>query len=133
MASVVLQQAVAQALAAPPTWVDVGSDLLRMVFALGFVCALAWLTLRFAASRGLGKKERGNRLEVIERLSLDAQRSLLIVRVDQRRLLIGVGAGAAPQLVTELDGNGLPFGNVADVSTEELARVRDAVRRDATH
>lgn len=142
MGTVVLQQAVAHVVAfqqtaggAPgsPSWLEYAGDLLRMVFALGFVCVIAWITLRFAASRGLGTNARGKRLEVIERLTLDPQRSLLIVRVDQRRLLIGIGAGAAPQLMTELDASGGPSTGVADVSAEELARVRDAVRRDATH
>lgn len=133
MGAVVLQQAVSHAVSGSPSWVELAGDLLRMLFALGFVCAVAWLVLRFAASRGLGKNARGKRLEVIERLSIDPQRSLLIVRVDQRRLLIGVGSGAAPQLVTELDSAGAPFGSVSDVSTDELAAARDAVRRDATH
>ena len=134
MLTVVLQQAVAQAAERSPQWLDHASELLRMIFALGFVCVLAWLVLRFAASRGIGvgKASKGTKLEVIERLALDSQRGLVIVRVEQRKLLIGVGSGAAPQLITELDGNAASFAASLDAS-DALEQIHDAIRRDATH
>lgn len=134
MGTVMLQQAVVfQQAVSAPSWVELVSDVLRTAFALSFVCALAWIALRFAASRGLGKNTKSARLELVERLALDAQRSLVIVRVEQRRLLIGVGTGAAPQLVAELDGNGASVAATSVLSTDEMTRIQDAVRRDATH
>jgi flagellar biosynthetic protein FliO len=128
MGTVVLQQAVSTS----ASWLELASDLLRTVFMLGAVCALAWFVLRAAAARGLGKASRSARMEVIERLALDAQRSVYLVRVEQRRLVIGVGHGAAPQLLTELDAKSVTDGDVAAVATE-LDLVHAASRRDATH
>lgn len=122
-----------QAVSSAPTWVAHVSDLLRTTLALGFVCVLAWLVLRFVAARGLGKVAAQTRLQVIERLSLDAQRSLVIVRVEQRRLLIGLGAGAAPQLIAELDGDARGISSVLASSHDELVRAQPAQKSDATH
>lgn len=135
MGTVVLQQAVAvQHAAGAPSWLELGSDVLRTAFALGFVCALAWVALRFLAARGLGKTPRQSpRMELVERLPLDAQRSLVIVRVEQRRLLVGVGPGASPSFVTELESSHAPLSTSSGLSSEELDRIHDAVRRDATH
>ena len=71
--------------------------LLSTTVALAFVCALAVGALRLLGPRRLQAK----RLRVVERLPLDARRSLYVVEVDGRQLLLGAGDGPLT-LVTEL-------------------------------
>jgi len=40
------------------------------------------------------------RIEVLDRLSLGGKKSLLLIAVEGRRLLVGVGEGAAPSIST---------------------------------
>jgi flagellar biogenesis protein FliO len=127
--AVALQQAVSLA----PAWTQYASDLLRTAFALGFVCLLAWVALRWLATRGVGKASGHKRLEVLERLNLDAQRSLWLVRVDRRRLLIGVGTGAAPQLLAELDADVRGAEVSGTVVSADVAAIQGAHKSDATH
>lgn len=81
---------------------DYLSGLLQALAALGVVAAFAFLVLRFGALRAaLGP--RGQRLSVEDRLRLDARSQLLIVRVEQRRLLIATHTEGAARLLAELD------------------------------
>jgi flagellar biogenesis protein FliO len=80
---------------------DYLSGLLQALAALGVVAAFAFLVLRFGALRAaLGP--RGQRLNVEDRLRLDARNQLLIVRVEQRRLLIATHSEGAARLLAEL-------------------------------
>jgi flagellar biogenesis protein FliO len=80
---------------------DYLSGLLQALAALGVVAAFAFLVLRFGALRGaLGP--RGQRLSIEDRLRLDARSQLLIVRVEQRRLLIATHTEGAARLLAEL-------------------------------
>ena len=76
-----------------------GAYLLSTTLALAVVCALAVGLLK-----ALGRKrpEAGARLRVIERLPLEARRSLYLVEAGGRHLLVGVGDGAMTTLA-ELD------------------------------
>jgi flagellar protein FliO/FliZ len=78
---------------------DMGAYLLSTTLALAVVCALAVGLLK-----ALGRKrpEAGARLRVIERLPLEARRSLYLVEAGGRHLLVGVGDGAMTTLA-ELD------------------------------
>ncbi len=80
--------------------------LLQSILALGAVCILAWVVLRWSAQRGLGKS-RG-RMRVIEKLPLEARRSLYLIEVGDRVLLIGTGDGASPALIAELNPESVP-------------------------
>lgn len=84
-----------------------GAALLQGIISLGAVCILAWVLLRFGARRGLGTSG-GQRIKVLERAPLDARRSLYIVEVGEKCLLLGTGDGGGPQLITELDPATLP-------------------------
>ena len=82
---------------------------LRVLLALAGVCTLALVVLRWLARRGVGRAGApGARVQVVERVGLDAQRALYLVRVsahgsaEGRLLLIGTGPGAAPALIAEL-------------------------------
>ncbi|MCA9528566.1 MAG: flagellar biosynthetic protein FliO [Myxococcales bacterium] len=83
-----------------------GLALVQSAVALVAVCLLAWVLLRWAARLGWGRAPRGGRVEVLERVPLDARRSLFVVRAGHRTLLVGVGDGAAPSLLGELDAAG---------------------------
>lgn len=80
---------------------DYLSGLLQALAALGVVAAFAFVALRLGALRG-ALSARGQRLSVEDRLRLDARSQLLIVRVEQRRLLIATHADGAARLLTEL-------------------------------
>lgn len=82
-----------------------GIALLQTVLALAAVCVLAWVVLRWSAKRGIGG---GRRVKVLERVPLDARRSLYLVKIGDRVLLLGGGDGAAPSLLAELTEGDLP-------------------------
>ncbi|MFK7999032.1 MAG: flagellar biosynthetic protein FliO [Polyangiales bacterium] len=84
-----------------------GAALLQGIISLGAVCILAWVLLRFGARRGLGTGG-GQRIKVLERANLDARRSLYIVEVGEKCLLLGAGDTGGPELITELDASTLP-------------------------
>jgi flagellar protein FliO/FliZ len=71
--------------------------LLSTTVALGFVCALAVVVLRLLGPQRM----RGGDMRVVEKLPLDARRSLYLVEVGGRRLLLGAGEGPLT-LLTEL-------------------------------
>lgn len=85
-----------------------GMALLQSLLALGAVCLLAWVLLRWLGRRGFGRPPQGSRIRVIERTPLDGQRALYLVRVGDRLWLVGAGEGASPSLVAELDPADLP-------------------------
>ncbi len=63
----------------------------RSMLMLAVVLGLAWLTL----SKGMGKlverANAGKRVKVIERIALDARRSLFLVELDGKEILLGGG------------------------------------------
>jgi len=79
---------------------DYGDQLVRMVWALGTLLAVfalaAWLLPRLLKRRPLSP--RSGRMELVETLRLDARRSLHLVRVDGRTILIGAGEGGLVRL-----------------------------------
>lgn len=84
-----------------------GWALLQAAISLLGVCILAWLVLRWASRRGFGVGKRGTRMEVLERLPLDPRRSLHLVRVGEKVLVIGTGDGA-PTVLSEMALDELP-------------------------
>jgi flagellar biosynthetic protein FliO len=100
-----------------------GVALLQSLLALAAVCILAWVVLRWSAKAGLGGAG-GRHLEVLERLALDHRRGLVLVRAGKRVLVLGVGEGAAPTLLTELDPGDVPVDRAAKVSFLEVLKGR---------
>ena len=84
-----------------------GVALLQTLLALGAVCILAWVVLRWGARRGLGLGS-GRKIQVLERVALDPRRALYLVKVGEKVLLIGAGDGAAPAVLSEIDPATLP-------------------------
>jgi flagellar biosynthetic protein FliO len=83
-------------------------SLAQSAVALVAVCFLAWFVLRWGARRGLGGVGRRGSIRVLERVPLDARRSLVLVQVGKRTLLLGTGDGAAPSVLRELDPGEAP-------------------------
>ena len=81
-------------------------SLLQTLLALAAVCILAWVVLRWGARRGFGFGQ--GRVRVLERVPLDARRSLYLIEIGERVLLIGAGEGAAPAVLAELGKDELP-------------------------
>ena len=97
-----------------------GVALLQTLLSLGAVCLLAWVALRWASKRGFGFGARGQRVKVLERVTLDPRRSLYLVEVAGKVLLLGAGDGSSPTLLAELDPDALP----EDRGSEALLRRR---------
>jgi flagellar protein FliO/FliZ len=92
----------AKDLPAPSGIGDLVGQLLKMVLMLGVVVALAYLTL----SKGLGKlverQSLGKRVKVVERVALDQKRSLYLVDVDGKQMLLGASDGGVV-LIKDVD------------------------------
>lgn len=85
-----------------------GVALLQTLLALAAVCVLAWVVLRWGARRGLGLGASRGQVRVLERISLEPRRSLYLVKVGTRVLLIGAGEGGSPAVLAELDPSEVP-------------------------
>ncbi len=73
----------------PPGTTGFGVQLFRSVLALVGVCVTAWLVLRWMARRGYGAAGGVRNLRVIERVALDARKSMYIVEAGSRVFLVG--------------------------------------------
>lgn len=81
---------------------DYGSSLLSAVIVLAGTAALAYVSLRFGAARGLLGVGRSQRMQIEDRLRLDARSQLVIVQVEGKRVLLATHAHEAARLVLEL-------------------------------
>jgi flagellar biogenesis protein FliO len=57
----------------------------------------AWMKLLRRQFSG-GKAETGPRIEVLDRLSLGGKKSLLLISIEDRHMLVGIGEDAAPSI-----------------------------------
>ena len=81
-----------------------GSLLLKLVISLGAVCLLAYLAIRFGLKRLMPDASRGGKMEVLGRLPLEPRRTLLVVRVGKKHLVLASSeAGVHP--VAELSAD----------------------------
>ncbi len=90
----------------PPPPPSLGAALAQTLLTLGAVCALAWWVLRWAARRGVGRSPAGV-ITVVDRVALDARRTLFVVRVGTKALLLG-GSDSSLTVLSELDPTTLP-------------------------
>ncbi|MCB9601338.1 MAG: flagellar biosynthetic protein FliO [Sandaracinus sp.] len=111
-----------------------GAALLQTLVSLLAVCLLAWLLLRWGARRGFATGARGRRVKVIERVALDPRRTLYVVEVGGKVLLLGAGDGASPTLLSELDPKDFPAEPTAPKVrfAQTLAKLRGTTSTPAT-
>ncbi|HKR13353.1 MAG TPA: flagellar biosynthetic protein FliO [Pyrinomonadaceae bacterium] len=88
----------------------------QTIVALGFVCLLAYLLLRVVLPRLNLSTAGKSMVSVVDRTPLDQRRSLFVIEVTGRWLLIAVSEGGV-QLISELD---------ADKAAEASAALRAA-------
>lgn len=93
--------------------------LLETLLALGLVCGLAYLVFRLALPRLSAARSANSMVRVVDRVGLDQRKSLYVVEVAGRWLLIGASE-AGLHLVSELDAQS------AGEAAEELERRRAA-------
>jgi len=74
----------------------------QTILALGFVCLLAYVVLRVVLPRLNVATAGRSMVNVIDRIQLDPRRSLYVVEVTGRWLLIAASEGGV-QLISELD------------------------------
>ncbi len=91
--------------------------LLETMLALGLVCGLAYLVFRLALPRLSTMRSANSMVRVVDRVGLDQRKSLYVVEVAGRWLLIGASE-AGVHLVSELDAQS------AEEASEELERRR---------
>jgi flagellar biosynthetic protein FliO len=88
----------------------------QTILALGFVCLLAYVLLRVVLPRLNLANAGKSMVNVVDRTPLDQRRSLFVIEVTGRWLLIAVSEGGV-QLISELD---------AEKAEQEAATVRSA-------
>ena len=95
--------AMAPAQTVPEAPAGYGWLLLRALLALAAVCLLAYVVLRFLSKRVYGTAAGGGLMRVVARLPLEPRRSLYLVEVAGRYLLVGLGENGAPTTLAEID------------------------------
>lgn len=73
----------------PSASVDYVGALIRTVFVLMIICGLAFLVLKFGLRRFQAGRLSEGSMEVLARLPVEPRRSILLVRVGSRRLVVG--------------------------------------------
>jgi flagellar biogenesis protein FliO len=122
-----------ESLIGAPSAADMLMPFVKTMLMLCVVLALVWLTLHKGMGKLVEKAQAGKRVKVVERISLDARRSLFLVEIDGKQMVLAGGDvvriteidALAPQLKTErqglfdkvLSGSGKPPITIATTST----------------
>lgn len=77
------------AVAGPELGADYGMMLIKMIIALGLVCLLAYAVLRWGVGRLAGGRAGGEHMQVLGRLALGPNRTIMVVQVGPRFLVLG--------------------------------------------
>ena len=80
-----------------------GELLVSSVVVLGVVCVIAWAIVRFGARWIVGARGRARGMDVVARLPLEPRRSLYVVEVAGKTLLVGTSEMGL-NVLSELDG-----------------------------
>ena len=118
-----------------------GAQLAQVCGALIIVIALAFIIMRFVASRGIGMS-KGQRMQVVERLPLGPRQSLMIVKVGAQYMLVGVSEGSiqhlkdldAEDVTGDLEKKASVFAEQlkkAELTTEEFKKTDDFGKSEA--
>ncbi len=110
----------AQSTEVPPETTGFGAQLARTALSLLAVCGASWWILRFAAKRGiLARPSQSKLLTILDRIALDARRSIVIVKVGEKALVLGV-SDEGIRTLSELDAAALLTSNPPSESSENL-------------
>jgi flagellar biogenesis protein FliO len=90
---------------------------------------IPWAAWMKALRRPFSRKQAdcGTRIEVLDRLSLGGKKSLLLISIDSRRMLVGVGDDGAPS-ISRLDGMSRVAPSRATSRDSHMVRRRKMVR-----
>ncbi len=80
-----------ESLVALPSAAEMLMPFIKTMLMLGVVLALVWLTLHKGMGKLVEKAQAGKRVRVVERISLDARRSLFLVEVDGKQMILAGG------------------------------------------
>ena len=75
------------------SWQGYGIFILETLAALALIAVCAWAVVRFGGARIRGRMKTG-RLKIVERLVLEPRRSVYLIEVDGKPLLIGASEGS---------------------------------------
>jgi flagellar biosynthetic protein FliO len=95
----------------------------QTILALGFVCLLAYILLRVVLPRLNLSTAGKSMVTVVDRTPLDQRRSLFVIEVTGRWLLISVSEGGV-QLISELDADKAAQASAVLRSAATSARAR---------
>ena len=103
--------------------------LVGSLLVLALVCVAAWLIVRFGSRALWGRRGPGGVLDVVARVPLEPRRSLYVVEVAGKTLLVGTSEMGL-SVLSELDGQALR----AEMDARPAARgfaeaIRDAIAR----
>jgi flagellar biosynthetic protein FliO len=91
--------------------------LVQTVFALGLVCGLAYLIFRVILPRLAVNYGSSNMVRVVDRIGLDARKSLYVIEVAGKWMLVAASESGV-QLISELDAAS------AKIAEEEILKNR---------
>jgi flagellar biosynthetic protein FliO len=80
-------------LAQQTSTLNLGVVILQTFAVLVLIGAMAWAFVRFVAPR-MGMRAGRSRMKILERLPLEPRRSLYLVEVDGKSILVGVSEGS---------------------------------------
>ena len=89
-----------ESLIGAPSAADMVMPFIKTMLMLGVVLALVWLTLHKGMGKLVEKAQAGKRVRVVERISLDARRSLFLIEVDGKQMIL---AGGDVVRITDID------------------------------
>lgn len=76
-------------IAAPTVGADYGMMLIKMVIAVALVCLLAYAILRWGLGRIAGARSGGGEMQILGRLPIAPNRTIMVVQVGPRFLVVG--------------------------------------------
>lgn len=84
----------------PPTMGlgEIAGPLAKSMLMLGVVLLIAYLSLHKGLGKLVERQNMGRRVKVVERIALDQRRSLFLVDVDGKQMLLGAGEGGVVHL-----------------------------------
>jgi flagellar biosynthetic protein FliO len=94
------------------------SVLLKTMLMLALVVGLAYLTLHKGVGKLMARAQQGQRIKVLERVPLGERRSLYLVTVDGKEMLLGVGEGGITTLHTSAPRDAGRFATLLEAGAE---------------